>query len=144
MFRNGASQPNVALVDDDFFSARQMTRHLGAAGAGAMTHFASADLAMAGLARMTREGAAPDLVIVDLKSSSQASATFVALVGTIIPQLLVVAMAPSLDRDVRQSLHDAGAAAVFERCPDLELFKRETNAIIEFWRRHGVADAMAL
>lgn len=144
MFRNDENQPSVVLVDDDNFSARLMTRHLGTAGAGPMTHFASADLAIAGLALMVSEGTAPDLVIVDLKSSSQASSAFVARLGSSLPQLFVVAMAPSLDRNVRQSLHDAGAAAVFERCPDLDLFKRETSAIIEFWRRCGVADAMAL
>ena len=144
MFRNLAGRPSVVLVDDDFFSARQTTRHLGAAGAGAITHFASPDLAVPGLARQSHDGTAPDLVIVDLKSSSAATAIFIARLLAVQPGLFVVAMAPSLDRSVRQDLHEAGAVAVFERCADLALFKRETDAIIEFWRRQGVADAMAL
>ena len=144
MFRTFAGQPSVVLVDDDFFSARQMIRYLGTAGAGPVTHFASADLAVAGLLRLTHDGATPDLVVVDLKSSSAASAVFIAQLLAGQPGLFVVAMAPSLDRDVREALHQSGAVAVFERCADLTLFKRETSAIIEFWRRQGVATAMAL
>ncbi len=136
--------PAIALVDDDQYAASQMVRCLGRAGASAMTTYASARQALGDLAALVADDLAPDMVIVDLKSSSRATEVFVATLSDSLPSLLVVAMAPTLDRALREKLLRAGAAAVFERCADLKRFQSETDAIVEFWRREGVAYEMAL
>ena len=58
------------------------------------------------------------------------------------PKLLVVAMAPSLDREVRNGLLDAGAAAVFERHAELNAYRREAANIVGFWVRSQRLDAV--
>ncbi|MFT3980650.1 MAG: hypothetical protein QM687_09300 [Ferruginibacter sp.] len=51
-------------------------------------------------------------------------------------------MAPTLDRDIRNELLDAGAAAVFERHSDITLYRREAASIIGFWVRNQRLDAV--
>jgi hypothetical protein len=51
-------------------------------------------------------------------------------------------MAPSLDRNVRNGLLDAGAAAVFERHGELNAYRREAANIVGFWVRNQRLDAV--
>lgn len=80
----------------------------------------------------------PELVVVDLKASSQATREFILglrkLEGT--ADLIVAAMAPDLDKDIRDELIDAGADAVFQRHADLDAFRREIAGIVSFWVRN--------
>ena len=56
--------------------------------------------------------------------------------------LVVVAMAPTLDRVVRDALLDAGADAVFERQADLQAYRSEAASIVSFWVRNQRLDAV--
>jgi DNA-binding NarL/FixJ family response regulator len=86
----------------------------------------------------------PGLVIVDLKSSSTAAKDFIAeIVGLERSRsLVIVALAPSLDRAERESLVDAGADAVFQRHADLQAYRAEAAAIVSFWVRNQRLDAV--
>ena len=137
-------QPAIALVDDDFHSARLMMRMLAAHGGPHVQWMedpiAAAD-ALAALAIAPPAGG-QCLVVVDLKSSSIANREFVEKLKLVAPGLLVVAMAPSLDREIRNSLLDAGAAAVFERHAELNAYRREAANIVGFWVRSQRLDAV--
>jgi len=133
-------QPYMALVDDDSHSARLMIRMLLAHGAPSVSWLDGKDVASAELGRLLddRRATLPALVIVDLKSSSRATADFIrALRGRPNANgLLVAAMAPTLDGEARKALIAAGADAVFERHADIDLYRRESAAIVSFWVRN--------
>ncbi len=137
-------QPAIVLVDDDFHSTRLMLRMLAAHGGPHVEAMSDAALAVQTLvgAAATPSPLGRCMVIVDLKSSSTATRDFVAQLRDKAASLLVVAMAPSLDRDSRNELLDAGAAAVFERHADLNLYRREAAAIVAFWVRSQRLDAV--
>ena len=137
-------QPAIALVDDDFHSARLMTRMLEAHGGPQILRLADPHAAIEALAEavVTPPPTGQCMAVIDLKSSSTATRDFVALLKHRLPELLVVAMAPSLDRDVRNELLDAGAAAVFERHSDISLYRREAANIVAFWVRNQRLDAV--
>lgn len=137
-------QPAIALVDDDYHSARLMTRMLEAHGGPQVLRLPDPQVAIEALAQavLTPPVAGQCMAIVDLKSSSTATRDFVAALKHKVPQLLVVAMAPSLDRDVRNVLLDAGASAVFERHSDISLYRREAANIVAFWVRNQRLDAV--
>lgn len=126
-------QPAIALVDDDFHSARLMTRTLEACGAPSISRMPNAEHALDVLAGMTAQ--AEILAIVDLKSSSTATRDFIERLSIRAPSVLVVAIATSLDRETRGKLIEAGAAAVFERHSDIALYRREAASIVDFWAR---------
>lgn len=129
-------QPAIALVDDDYHSARLMTRVLESEGAPRVSRLADPERAVDQLSDLAQQpGGADFLAVVDLKSSSSATRDFVQRLKGRAPDLLVVAIAPSLDRDVRGELLDAGAAAVFERHSDIGLYRREAASIVSFWAR---------
>jgi len=131
-------RPAIVLVDDDAHCARLLTRLLEAHGSPAVTHLPDPEQALA-----TLDGLEPQpMAIVDIKSSSTATADFIARLKQRLPQLLVVAMASTLDRDVRERLHDAGAAAVFERHADIALYRREVANMVSFWVRNQRLDAV--
>ena len=137
-------QPAIALVDDDYHSARLMTRMLEAHGGPQVLRLPDPEVAIETLADA---GTTPlvdgqCMVVVDLKSSSTATVDFVSRLKHRAPQLLVVAMAPTLDRDVRNQLLDAGASAVFERHSDIVLYRREAASIVAFWVRNQRLDAV--
>ena len=144
MTLSSGRQPAIALVDDDFHSARLMMRMLSAHG-GPHVDWMEAPVAAAealtALA-VTPPAGAQCLVVVDLKSSSTASREFIEKLKRRAPNLLVVAMAPSLDRDIRNSLLDAGAAAVFERHAELNAYRREAANIVGYWVRSQRLDAV--
>ena len=139
-------QPYLMLVDDDAHSARLLTRMLLAHGAPSIQWVESSAEGLShikdvlgGTARHT-----PGLVIVDLKSSSTAAKEFIAEIAALegSRMLVIVAMAPSLDRATRESLLDAGADAVFERHADLQAYRAEAAAIVSFWVRNQRLDAV--
>jgi CheY-like chemotaxis protein len=126
-------QPAIALVDDDFHSARLMTRTLEACGAPPVSRMPDAERAVDALAGMTAHS--EFLAVVDLKSSSTATRDFIERLKARVPSVLVVAIATSLDRETRGKLIEAGAAAVFERHSDIALYRREAASIVDFWAR---------
>jgi len=131
-------QPAIALVDDDVHSARLMMRMLAAHAGPPVEHLLDADealQALTALAALPPQDGQFTVVVVDLKSSSNATRDFILALRAAAPRLVVVAMAPSLDRDVRNCLLDAGAAAVFERHADLAAYRREAANIVGFWVR---------
>ena len=139
-----AGQPAIALVDDDHHSARLMTRMLEAHGGPQISPMHDPEQAveaLAGVATLSSD-TCKCMAVVDLKSSSTATRDFVARLKLAAPQLLVVAMAPSLDRGIRDALLDAGAAAVFERHSDITLYRREAASIVSFWVRNQRLDAV--
>lgn len=137
-------QPAIALVDDDFHSARLLTRMIEAHGGPQVVCLPNPEAALETLAEPAAEptAAAPCMAVIDLKSSSKATRDFVARLKDRAPDLLVVAMAPSLDREVRGELLDAGAAAVFERHSDITLYRREAANIVSFWVRNQRLNAV--
>ena len=126
-------QPAIALVDDDFHSARLMTRTLETCGAPSISRMPNAEHALDVLAGLTAQ--AEFLAVVDLKSSSTATRDFIERLKIRAPSVLVVAIATSLDRETRGKLIEAGAAAVFERHSDIALYRREAASIVNFWAR---------
>lgn len=140
MNSHGAGRPFMALVDDDSHSARLMIRMLLAHGAPSVSWLDSEEMASTELGKLLDDPKAtlPGLVIVDLKSSSTATASFIEKLRA-MPDgrtLLIAAMSPSLDREVRDVLLAAGADAVFERQPEIDFYRRETAAIVSFWVRN--------
>ncbi len=137
-------QPAIALVDDDFHSARLMMRMLAAHGAPHVERLNHVDSALETLAGYDAlpPAAGKCMVVVDLKASSTASRDFIAELRRRAPGLLVVAMAPTLDRETRNALLDAGAAAVFERHGELNAYRREAASIVGFWVRSQRLDAV--
>lgn len=137
-------QPAIALVDDDVHSARLMTRMLEAHGAPLVHWLGEAEAATEQLLQLQDLGptASQWLVIVDLKSSSSATQNYVTRITTLARSLLVVAMAPSLEKATRDALLDAGAGAVFERHSDLALYRAEVASIVSFWVRNQRLDAV--
>jgi len=146
MDAHGAGQPYMALVDDDSHSARLMIRMLLAHGAPSVSWLNGEALATAELGKLLDDDTAalPGLVIVDLKSSSTATRDYVAKLRAMRDgrSLLIAAIAPSLEREVRDVLLDAGADAVFERQADINSFRREAAAIVSFWVRNQHLDAV--
>ena len=142
----GASQPFMALVDDDSHSGRLMIRMLLAHGAPSVSWLDGEMIATTELSTLLNDSKAtlPGLVIVDLKSSSTATAEFIEKLRG-MPDghaLLIAAMAPTLDREVRDALLDAGADAVFERQADIDFYRREAAAIVSFWVRNQRLEAV--
>jgi CheY-like chemotaxis protein len=133
-------QPYLALIDDDAHSARLMTRMLLAHG-GPLVQWLDGPVQGAAelgdiLADSTRQ--LPGLVIVDLKASSEANRGFIAGLRKLdgADRLLVVAMSPSLDRERRDGLLEAGADAVFQRHADVNAYRREAANLVSYWVRN--------
>jgi CheY-like chemotaxis protein len=133
-------RPFLALVDNDSHSARLLTRMLLAHGAPSVRWLDGASAAEAELGPLLADPMAqlPGLLIVDLKASSTATREFIAALRQHkrAAELVIVAMAPSLAREVRDSLIEAGATAVFERHPDIDAYRREAASIVGFWVRN--------
>ncbi|MGN6157515.1 MAG: hypothetical protein ACTHNL_05430 [Devosia sp.] len=140
----GIRQPAIVLVDDDFHSARLMLRMLAAHDAPLVDWLGGdPEKALESVLELTVQPLMTRLmVLVDLKSSSTASRDFIERLLHAAPDLLVVAMAPSLDRDTRNRLLDAGAAAVFERHAELNSYRSEAANIVSFWVRAQRLDAV--
>lgn len=134
----GRAPAPVALVDDSVHSARLFLRTLAGRGCRARW-LGNGDRAGRTLdAILKGKELPPQLVVVDLKSRSDASADFIARysprVGT--RGALMVALAPTLAAEDRGAPLQAGAAAVFQRHADRAGYHREIGALIEFWERN--------
>ena len=141
-----SSRSFVALVDDDIHSARLLTRMLLAHGSPEVRWFDGASTGMAEIGVTLAEPGAttPAMVIVDLKASSEATRDFVADLRKLegAAELLTVALAPALDKDVRDVLIDAGVDAVFQRHSDLDPYRREVASIVSYWVRNQRLNAI--
>ena len=144
MTLSSSKQPTIALVDDDFHSARLLTRMLVAHGGPRVERLSDPQAAIDSLVAMeaAAPGASQCLVVVDLKGSSTATRDFIVKLKHDAPGLVIVAMSPSLDRDARNGLLDAGASAVFERHGELNAYRREAANIVGFWVRSQRLDAV--
>ena len=142
------NMPFVALVDDDQHSAHLLTRMLLAHGAPHIQWYGGADDGRAMLTGVLANPAAnwPSLLIVDLKAHSAANLEFIASIQSLARQkgVPVVVMAPLLDREGREALHDAGASAVFFRHAELDAYRREAAGIVSFWARSQRLDAVGM
>lgn len=140
--------PYLALVDDDQHSANLLTRMLLAHGSPGIQWLGGALEGRLALARVLSNPSAdwPSLLIVDLKAHSGASLEFVSSIQSLARQkgVPVVVMAPPLDRQGREALHEAGAAGVFFRHAELDAYRREAAGIVSFWARSQRLDAVGM
>lgn len=138
-----ARGPVFALVDNDIHSARLMKRVLASV---------AEDVELLWLGDANRAGRSlvevfdrkrdwmPDLVIVDLKSRTSASADFVAEIRNHAKAagVAIVAIVEAHAETEPGRLRRVGADAVFTRHPDLAAYRAEIEAITEFWVRETV------
>lgn len=140
--------PFVALVDDDQHSAHLLTRMLLAHGSPRIEWYGGAVDGRLMLANVLSNPAAdwPSLLIVDLKAHSGANLEFVASIQSLtLPRgVPVVVMAPPLQRQDREALHEAGASGVFFRHAELDAYRREAAGIVSFWARSQRLDAVGM
>jgi DNA-binding response OmpR family regulator len=140
--------PYLALVDDDQHSAHLLTRMLIAHGSPSIQWLGGALEGRLALAKVLSNPAAdwPSLLIVDLKAHSSASLEFVSSIQSLARQkgVPVVVMAPPLERQGREALHDAGASGVFFRHADRDAYRREAAGIVSFWARNQRLDAVGM
>lgn len=133
----GDSAPQLALVDDDSFSADLLMRTLDAHGAPAMQWYGNADRGAALLSGVLGGPSRhwPKAVIVDLKAHSGANLEFVTAVRRLIAGKGIDLLVLTADRDAaaRAELLAAGAAAIFTRHADIAAYRDEALAIVEFW-----------
>jgi CheY-like chemotaxis protein len=132
-------QPLIVLADDDVHSARLLIRTLNQFGAHEVKWLGDGPRTQRVLAAALADELAlhPCLVVVDLKQASSATADFVRAIHPLLPaDIPVIALAPTLDREERQVLIDAGAAAVFQRHANLQAYQDEVAAMIGFLDRH--------
>jgi DNA-binding response OmpR family regulator len=134
-----SDQAYLALIDDDPHSARLLMRMLIAHGAPGIEWFGDGEAGARRIAGILGQPGAerPSLVIVDLKGPPTVARDCIAAIRALrdAEKLLIVAMAPDLQRDARDSLIAAGADAVFQRYDDLTEFRRETANLVSFWVR---------
>ena len=142
------NSPFVALIDDDQHSAHLLTRMLIAHGSPDVHAYGNAVDGAARLHAVLGDINAnwPSLLIVDLKSHSSANFEFVSTIQHLARQkgVPVVVMAPTLDRQGRQALLEAGASAVFFRQAELDAYRREAAGIVSFWARNQRLDAVGM
>lgn len=142
----GGGQPFMVLVDDDSHSARLMIRVLLAHGAPSVSWMDTGPVGAERIGALLEDARAalPGLVIVDLKASSSATHEFIEQLRGMRngSALLIAAMAPSLEKDVRDRLLACGADAVFERHAEVDFYRREAAAIVSFWVRNQHLEAV--
>lgn len=136
-------KPLFVLVDDHIHSARLLSRTLREGEAPAqLIWLGDACRARRSLDSMLAHSneSTPDMIIVDLKAHSRASQEFIAAIAPRARALdiPVVAIALSLDAELRNSLIAAGACAVFERHHNLDAYRAEIAQLSEFWVRETV------
>lgn len=142
----GGGEPFMVLVDDDSHSARLMIRVLLAHGAPSVSWMDTGPVGAERIGALLEDARAalPGLVIVDLKASSSATHEFIERLRGMRngSALLIAAMAPSLEKDVRDRLLACGADAVFERHAEVDFYRREAAAIVSFWVRNQHLEAV--
>ena len=143
MTSNAALEPFFVLVDDHIHSARLMRRAMQMnASPARVVWIGTAGRAERTLTRLLRGPAAqrPNMVIVDLKSHSGASAAFISRIGNLAASanVPVAAITGTGADESRQVLLKSGADAVFARHHDLTAYRAEMVKIIDFWVRETV------
>jgi DNA-binding NarL/FixJ family response regulator len=133
--------PFLALIDDDRHSATLLTRMLLAHGAPRVDWLGDGEASLSSLTdALSGQGShRPDMIVVDLKSSSRASAEFLRSIQPLahrcdVPAVVVAQPNNGAQRDL---LEDCGASAVFYRHADPAAYRQEAASMVSFWaRRH--------
>lgn len=133
-----SGEPIFVLIDDHVHSARLLSRTLRAlAGPARLIWLGNAERARRKLPEMLESGrtAAPDLIIVDLKSYSGQTADFAAEFArkATAAGVPVVAFSGDTGDAAKRRLHESGVAAVFERHHDLAAYRSEIEKVMTFW-----------
>lgn len=141
----GYQRPYLTLVDDDPQTARLLIMMLIAHGAPSVRWLESADQGRTELASLLAAGGhLPELVIVDLKSSSEASAAFIRVLRA-TPyghSLVVAAVTPTPERRLHEIQLAAGADAVFARGADDTACRQAAARLVSYWVRNQRLDAV--
>ncbi len=141
-------EPFIAILDDDAHSAHLLTRMLLANGAPAVRILGGPGAGEAALAAILADVSAewPALLVVDFKAHSGANLEFLHRSHAFLRQkgVPIAVMVPPTDRLGRETLHDAGASAVFFRQAELDAYRREAAAIVDFWARYQRLDAVGM
>jgi DNA-binding NtrC family response regulator len=139
---------HIALIDDDVHSARLFVRTLSEQGVWLTKWLGDAIRGERLLTQQFEDDRYnwPSLVIVDLRAHSTATLEFVARIAPMAEASgsMVVAVMPTINKSVRDALHAAGAAAVFERHAELTSYRQEAASIISFWARNQRLDAVGM
>ena len=127
----------AALIDDDEHSAHLLTRALLAHDAPGVQCYGDADAGELRLKAVLGDAKAlrPALIVLDLKSCSDANLEFLQAMGQQICRAgipLVVLAAPQDERR-RRALIEHGAQAVFPRHGERDAYQRVAGEIVEFW-----------
>ncbi|MBN9332257.1 hypothetical protein [Devosia sp.] len=140
--------PFIGLIDDDGHSAHLFMRMLAANDGPSVRHYGDEVEGLAELAGELSDPRShwPDLLVVDLKGHSNANVEFVRRHQAWLHQkgVAVVVMVPPTSRAVRMMYHEAGAAAVFFRQPEVNAYRHELAAITDFWARSERLDAVGM
>ena len=140
---NAAFEPVFVLVDDHIHSARLMHRAMAMnAPAARLVWIGKARRAERALIRVlgADRSQLPDMVIVDLKAHSGASAAFIARIGNLAASagVPVAAIADRGTTGNHPALLESGADAVFVRHHELGAYRAEVAEIVNFWVRETV------
>jgi CheY-like chemotaxis protein len=128
-------QPRAVLVDDDIHSARLLVRTLSRLGGPALTWYGRAERS---LRLLTNDFASlrpgrPQAIVVDLKGSSAATATFIRRLRERLPAALpIIAMAAAEEAPVHEAILAAGATAIFLRGADAAAYRGEVARLAAF------------
>lgn len=140
--------PFVALVDDDKHSAQLLTRMMLAHGAPSVQWYGGAADGITVLNAVLAGSSVqwPSMVVADLKAHSGASLDFLRAINSLIEQkqLTVAVIIAADDRAQRDSLIEAGAAAVFYRYADLDAYRAEAASLVSFWARNQRLEAVGM
>jgi len=138
----------IALIDDDAHSSYLLSRMLRAEQAPPVRYLGGATEGEVAMTVTLADVSAdwPDLLIIDLKSHSGANLEFLHRNNTLLRQkgIPVAVMTPPSDREARETLHRAGASAVFFRQSELDAYRHEAAAIVSFWARNQRLDAVGM
>jgi DNA-binding NarL/FixJ family response regulator len=148
LISSAEDQSFIALIDDDAHSSYLLTRMLRSQDAPAVQYLGGATEGEVAITVLLADVTAnwPDLLIIDLKAHSGANLEFLHRNHTLLRQkgIPVAVMTPPSDREARETLHRAGASAVFFRQSELDAYRHEAAAIVSFWARHQRLDAVGM
>lgn len=140
--------PFIGLIDDDSHSAHLFMRMLAANDGPAVRHYGDDRDGMTGLAQALSDPQSdwPDILVVDLKGHSRANLEFVQHHQSVLHHrgVALVVMVPPTNRAGRMIYHEAGAAAVFFRQPEVDAYRHELAGITNFWARNECLDAVGM
>jgi CheY-like chemotaxis protein len=139
-------QPYLALVDDDPETAEPLVKMLLAHGAPSVRWLGGTEAARTELSNVlaSRSSQRPDLVVVDLKASPEATPDFITSLRSLpLGALLqIAALAPAPDRRLHEVQLCAGADAVFERAGGETGCRSQAARLVRYWVRCQRLDAV--